>query len=134
MKSSNTPKDQPKQHKTKTIVYALCVVVCFFFAKYLEHFMLYMNNAKLSDWTNNTATAMTGEHTTRYMESRPSRSNIHLLHPMKTDEIEVLESGAINSHHTNIGNGIADRNRTKVSKLYWQKLQFVPKFVCLIAK
>lgn len=59
---------------------------------------------------------MTGEVPTRYgMESRPSRSNIHLLHPMKTDEIEVLESGAIN-HHTNIGNGITDHPRTKVSK------------------
>lgn len=57
---------------------------------------------------------MTGEVPTRYMESRPSRSNIHLLHPMKTDEIEVLESGAINSHN-NIGNGMADRNRSKVS-------------------
>lgn len=60
---------------------------------------------------------MTGEIPTRYgMESRPSRSNIHLLHPSKTDEIEVLESGAINHHnHTNIGNGIADHSRTKVS-------------------
>ncbi|XP_055297188.1 uncharacterized protein LOC129565894 isoform X2 [Sitodiplosis mosellana] len=62
---------------------------------------------------------MTGEIPPRYgMESshRPSRSNIHLLHPSKTDEIEVLESGAINHHnHTNIGNGIAEHSRTKIT-------------------
>ena len=62
---------------------------------------------------------MTGEIPPRYgMDSghRPSRSNIHLLHPSKTDEIEVIESGAINHHnHNNIGNGIADHSRTKVS-------------------
>lgn len=58
---------------------------------------------------------MTGELPTRYgVEPRPSRSNIHLLHSAKTDEIEVLESGAL-SHHTNIGNGSADHSRTKVS-------------------
>lgn len=58
---------------------------------------------------------MTSEIPPRYgMESRPSRSNIHLLHPSKTDEIEVLESGTINNHHhSNIGN--ADRSQTKVS-------------------
>lgn len=60
---------------------------------------------------------MTGELPTRYgVESRPSRSNIHLLHSAKTDEIEVLESGAIN-HHTNIANGGVDNSRTKVSIL-----------------
>ncbi|XP_031625122.1 kell blood group glycoprotein homolog isoform X2 [Contarinia nasturtii] len=59
---------------------------------------------------------MTGEIPPRYgLESRPSRSNIHLLHPSKTDEIEVLESGAINHHHNNIGNDIADRSNAKVT-------------------
>lgn len=60
---------------------------------------------------------MTGELPTRYgVESRPSRSNIHLLHSVKTDEIEVLESGAVN-HHTNIGISGADNSRAKVSIL-----------------
>lgn len=66
-------------------------------------------------------TAMTGEIPPRYgMESRPSRSNIHLLHPSKTDEIEVLESGAINHH--SIPNGIADHSRT--NKVSHNKLLF----------
>lgn len=76
---------------------------------------------------------MTGELPTRYgVESRPSRSNIHLLHSVKTDEIEVLESGAIN-HHTNIGNGGADNSRSKVSILPL-KQKFNSIFVvCVIA-
>lgn len=58
---------------------------------------------------------MTGEIPSRYgMESRPSRSNIHLLHQTKTDEIEVLESGSVNNHN-NIRNGIANSARPKVS-------------------
>lgn len=66
----------------------------------------------------------TGELPTRYgVESRPSRSNIHLLHSAKTDEIEVLESGAIN-HHTNIGNSGAEHSRTKVSFLLLQIMYF----------
>lgn len=82
------------------------------------HFHLYV-------WSNNwenLAMTMTGEIPTRYgMESRPSRSNIHLLHSVKTDEIEVLESGAMN-HHTNIGNGNADHSRTKVWIVHSLKL------------
>lgn len=52
---------------------------------------------------------MTGELTSRCgLESRPSRSNHHLLHPSKTDEIEVLESGGG-------GGGVEEHRETKVS-------------------
>lgn len=62
---------------------------------------------------------MTGESiATRYgSESRPSRTHQHLLHPSKTDEIEVLESGALNHHP--IRSGISNHPSTKVSFNYY---------------
>lgn len=44
---------------------------------------------------------MTGELTSRSgVESRPPRLSQHhqLLHPTKTDEIEILESGGVDDH------------------------------------
>lgn len=97
-------------HRNPEIVFLIPSNVC---AEWSEH--LAFCNKRNSVINQSTANAMTGEIPSRYgMESRPSRSNIHLLHPSKTDEIEVLESGAIN-HHTNNANGIANRSQTKVS-------------------
>lgn len=57
---------------------------------------------------------MTGELSSRCgSESRPSRSHQHLLHPSKTDEIEVLESGALGGH--GMGDNVENRRRGKVS-------------------
>lgn len=58
---------------------------------------------------------MTGELTSRCgVESRTPRSSQHhqlLLHPTKTDEIEILEAGGG-------GGGMEEHHETKVSNFY----------------
>lgn len=72
---------------------------------------------------------MTGESiATKYgSESRPSRTHQHLLHPTKTDEIEVLESGTMNNHRSSIGAGHTNHHRAKVTHLYTNPCYFFVK-------
>lgn len=53
-------------------------------------------------------------------EQRITRASQHLLHPTKTDEIEVLESGGI---------GNDDHNETKVCALLYYLHTFVYLFI-----